>query len=400
MNSSGRLVPLLFVYIFLIGCLILAGQRPIVRAQDVGSVQLLPSVGGNYRWRDVADNLYSATFRGTYSYSGAHVYASFYTIDTVLHGVLGAVDLKPNFAYQLKLTGIPDTASNERIGLVGRWWQEEWSGSAWVNGQNLNSQGDGSSPNPNDDTYFARRDIADPTSPTGRKYCYTGYLVFDCFITDSNGKASLVFKADSSYHVLWKTTQRARSSEDGPLKVVTFDPNPSEPAYDVDYLESSVSVFGEWERLPVGGVFLRDGVYDCKILLTEESFHGSGGEYSGSWAAALERDVSFTITAQPPRIMLLISGPTSTARGSTAIYEVLIVNPLSSLSATVYFEVVGPSGYAYFDYQPVIVDASGRGWFQFTWQVPTTISTGLYQLSVGLIPPRLSAYDSTYVTVL
>ena len=50
-----------------------------------------------------------------------------------------ATNLKPNFAYQFKLLGISDTASSERIGLTGRWWQQEWLGSTWNGGANLNT---------------------------------------------------------------------------------------------------------------------------------------------------------------------------------------------------------------------------------------------------------------------
>jgi len=68
-------------------------------------------------------------------------------------------------------------------------------------------------PNPNDNLYFARRDIPDATSPTGLRYKFTGYLVFDYFITDENGDAIVSFETDSSYHVLWKTSQWTRTAQ-------------------------------------------------------------------------------------------------------------------------------------------------------------------------------------------
>ena len=58
---------------------------------------------------------------------------------------------------------------------------------------------------------------------------------------------------------------------------------------------ATVGVFGEWERLYVGGIYLRSGVYTCQIVLTEESFHGSGGTYAGNWAAAMRATISFEI---------------------------------------------------------------------------------------------------------
>jgi hypothetical protein len=141
------------------------------------------------------------------------------------------------------------------IGLAGRWWQEEWDGSQWTGGQNLNTKGDGSSPNPNDLLYFARRDDPDTTSPTGLNYRYTGYLVCDYFITDENGDALLDFEANSSYHVLWNTVQLSHTSNDGPEKSATFNPDPAQTAYDTDFDESTITIFGEWERLPVGGIY-------------------------------------------------------------------------------------------------------------------------------------------------
>jgi len=262
----------------------------------------LTSPAGNYRWLDAADKAYSAAYRNAYDYTKAQVQITYDTPCQGLRGVLVATNLKPNFAYQLKLAAVPGTPTNEGIGMAGRWWQEEWNGTGWVNGQNLNDKGTGYSPTPNDTAYAARRDLADATSPTGKHYKYTGYLVFDYFLTDSQGDATVPFQVNSSYHVLWKTTQRGREARDGPLKTITFTPSKSQPAYDVNYPQATVSIFGEWERLPVGGIRLTPGQYDCQIILTEESFHGSG-QYAGGWAAAVGSDISFAcVAATQPRL--------------------------------------------------------------------------------------------------
>ncbi len=264
-----------------------------------------------YRWRDVAGNLYSDTYRTNYGYDNidVQVQITFEENDVTLHGQLSATDLKPNFAYQLKINGFSGTASNERIGLAGRWWQEEWDGSQWSGGQNLNNKGDGSSPNPNDLVYFARRDETDQSSPTGLNYRYTGYLVVDYFITDENGDAVLDFEANSSYHVLWNTIQRTHAANDGPTKSATFDPDPTQSAYDKDYPQSGMTVFGEWERLPVGEVYLAPGTYDCQIILTEESFHSwpTDSSFTGQWAAAMGTNMQFTIVEDNPLFVQLSS---------------------------------------------------------------------------------------------
>ena len=114
--------------------------------------------------------------RETYEYTQAIVNLNYNTQGTTLTGTLQAENLKPNFAYQLKLEGYPGTVANEKIGLAGRWWQEEWNGNAWTNGQNLNDKGTGSSPNPNDAVYYSRRDIIDATSLIDLHYRFTGYL--------------------------------------------------------------------------------------------------------------------------------------------------------------------------------------------------------------------------------
>jgi hypothetical protein len=267
----------------------------------IESVRLIPvdpgltSPSGTYRWLDVADQAYGIDYTSSYNYSQAAVEVAYCTEGNKLQGLLKARNLKPNFAYQLKLVGTPGTADNERIGLAGRWWQEEWNGTTWANGQNLNDKGDGSSLNPNDQTYLSRCDILDSGSPTGYHYRYTGYIVFDYFITDSNGTITLQFETGSSYHVLWKTTQRSNATNDGPVKTATFHPASSQPAYDTDYPSNIVYVFGEWERLPMGQVNLQPGEYNCQILLTEESFHGSGGVLAGNWAGAVTANIMFTI---------------------------------------------------------------------------------------------------------
>jgi len=258
----------------------------------------LTSPTGDYRWLDIANQSYSTVYQNSYNYTQANVEITYDEIDETFHGTMLSSNLKPNFAYQLKLVGTAGTLSNELIGLAGRWWQEEWNGTAWTNGWNLNDKGDGSFPNPNDDTYFARKNIINITSPTGLKYKYTGYLVFDFFITDEDGNATLHFEANSSYHVLWTTGQLNHTVDDSPLKIGSFDADLSD-AYDDsggdDYSFQSISIFGEWERLPVGGVYLQSGGYDVQIIITEESFHGMGGTLSGNWAGAMGKSIQFVV---------------------------------------------------------------------------------------------------------
>jgi len=282
------------VWVFLGGAMLVwAGLRADpVRETTV----VLEDYGPNsaYRWMDAADQVYGEDFRATFSYTEAAVTVTHNVEGYRLEGHVEARGLKPNFAYQLKLLGTPGTESNELIGLAGRWWQQEWTGTKWTTGWNLNNKGDGSSPNPNDLVYFDRREIADASSPTGRHYLYTGYRVFDYFITDEQGNASFDFIVNASYHVLWKTSQRSPGPSDGRVVQRTWDVDPAvDPAYEVDYDPVTVGLFGEWERLGEGGVGLLPGHYSCDLLLTEESFHGSG--LQGWWAHAMAGATAFTI---------------------------------------------------------------------------------------------------------
>ena len=42
--------------------------------------------------------------------------------------------------------------------------------------------------------------------------------------------------------------------------------------------------------------------FNCHIMLTEESFHGSGGALAGNWAAVMAGEIKFTITRKPLEI--------------------------------------------------------------------------------------------------
>lgn len=265
----------------------------------------------DYRWLDIADQAYNPTYRASYTYDLAEVNLSYNVHDLLFCGVLNGLGLKPNFAYQLKLVGNPGTDDNERIGLAGRWWQEEWDGTAWVNGTNLNNKGDGSSPNPNDEVYFSNKDIPHSTSPTGYLYKYTGYLLFDYIVTDEDGEIDHSFCVDSSYHVIWKTSQRTWTPDDGGILPTTFDADDSSAYLDSggnDFPLQTVEIFGEWERLPVGGITLAPGDYQVQFVLTEESFHGSGGAYAGSWAEAVSQQVVFTIAERVTATLKLSPG--------------------------------------------------------------------------------------------
>ncbi len=305
------------VLLSLLFCVMCARAQEAAPRAATAVVTLSDESVGAWRWLDVADQEYAAGYQSSYTYSSATVQIEYETTGSRLRGTLTASGLKPNFACQLKLLGAAGSTSNDLIGRTGRWWQEEWNGTAWANGMNLNDKGDGSSPNPNDLVYESRKDEVDATSPTGLRYKYTAYRVFDYFITDEQGNATVDFVCEASYHVLWKESQRTPSSNDGSSIEHSFDVEPlSHTQYDTDYDTATVRIFGEWERLPIDDVPLLEGTYDCQIVLTEESFHSSG--IGGSWALAMTGNISFTIYSDADwKPDIAVSG--TTAFGSVAV---------------------------------------------------------------------------------
>jgi len=154
------------------------------------------------------------------------------------------------------------------------------------------------------------------------------------------------------------------------------------------------------------------------VFITTQT--GGGGAYSVTWyppypgtyqikaswsgdsnyEGAASSVASLTVTGTAPaRITVILSGPTSATRGGSATFDVLLNNPGSALSTTLYFEVFGPGGYRYFDSQQILVGAGETGRFQFTWQIPSTLSSGQCQVFVSLIPPKPTAITQTQIII-
>ncbi|MDY6950388.1 MAG: VPLPA-CTERM sorting domain-containing protein [Thermodesulfobacteriota bacterium] len=257
----------------------------------IGDVTTWP--GTPYRWMDVADNPYSSDYQGDFTYGQPSVSLTYDDISTAFSGSLAATGLKPNFAYQMKLVGMPgiDDWTNEQIGYAGRWWR--------------NAPNSG---NTTDADYEANKD--DPG------YEFLGYLLFDFFVTDEQGAAAVTFGADSSFHVLWATEDSTTSNgtghrdpgaNDSAVRYYDFRASSgvNSPSYDTDYGSAHVGVYAEWEsgRAMPGHLVLPAGEYNCQFILTEESFHQTG--LGGGWAAAMGSDVQFTVVPAPPAVWLL-----------------------------------------------------------------------------------------------
>ncbi len=226
-----------------------------------------------YRWRDIGTNLYAQSYQDAYLYDDAVVTVTYTPCECLTFaGHISAVNLKPNFAYQIKLIGKPtglwgaegDDATNEKIGFTGRWWRTQPN-----------------TGNSSDADYLANYENPD--------YIFEGYLVLDFFITNPDGTAEIDFAVDSSFHVLFWENQRIPGACDSPVKWSTVTGSASDPAYDADVGPTDVGVYAQIERLCYGTTTMPLGPYECRLLLTEESFHQTDvGD--GYWASAMAFD--------------------------------------------------------------------------------------------------------------
>jgi hypothetical protein len=301
-------------------------------------VELVPSPAADYRWRDIGANLYSPSYQASYLYDDASVVVEFpQCMDSLFSGRLTAENLKPNFAYQMKLVGKPegiwgqdgDDVTNERIGYTGRWWRV--------------------TPNPgntNDADYEAHKDEPD--------YIFEGYLVFDFFVTGRLAAADVEFASSSSYHVLWWEHQRARGACDSPVKWSTVVGYATDPAYDEDVGPTEVGVYGEIERLCYGETRLPPGRYNCRFALTEESFHQTG-EGEGGWATVLVCDtLDFDIDCA--------SSIPGGQGGATVLLRSMRPNPFREKSVIEFaLERAGPAALFIYDLRGRLVARLGTG---------------------------------------
>jgi len=212
-------------------------------------VNLSPTFEPNERWMDIADNVYSGEFRSTYQYANAQVTASYEVPVNQIKFEIQATGLKPNFAYQVKLEGLPseDPWANQILGNLGRWWND------------------------------------------------VGYLIFSYVVADDYGRVNFTANVDSSYHVLWKTDQRRRTRNDGPI-IKHYVAGHTDYGYDIAVDGPRVDVYGEWEtgRPKPGTLVLPSGNYHILLRISEESFH-SQDALGGNWASVLDAPVDFTV---------------------------------------------------------------------------------------------------------
>jgi hypothetical protein len=253
------------------------GGEAVVRLVPAPALTCKPEP--KYRWLDCLGQPYSEAFRKSFDYKDAEVDVRFERRAAVFQGRVSARRLKPNFAYQIKLVGLPPSlwgekghaAANRALGEAGRWWIPGKEGrNAYFFGEEKETDKD----------------------------AMEGYLLFGYFVTDGDGKAEAPFRLDSSYHVLWKVSQWAPDKDDSPPTQHQVAAEAGSLGYDRSFPPGEFALYAEAQtgRPPIGQVRLPPGDYRCFLLLTEESFHDYTNADGGDWAAALAVLVHFTIT--------------------------------------------------------------------------------------------------------
>jgi hypothetical protein len=253
---------------------------------DLGVTVVAPGplqAAGPWRARDIADNDYTSRFYTragdpddtSSDYGQGKVTVTFRRTAAFFEGTLDASGLKPNFAYQVRLVGMPagefgakgDDLSNRRIGFAGRWYR--------VGGGNAT------------DAEVEACD-ADPLCAD----VFEGSLLFGFFITDRYGRATYPFVAGDSFHVLWRDCPAGRPMTgcQAPAgRPAVYQDVVALAAtgygYDQDQATWSIGVFGEVERTAPQS-HLPDGEYRGRFVLTEESFQESGVP-GGNWASVI-----------------------------------------------------------------------------------------------------------------
>jgi hypothetical protein len=233
-------------------------------------------------------------------------------------GRIEARGLKPNFAYQIKLLGKPqkgpgswgavgDGVGNERIGYAGRWW----CGSNHATATNF------------DDSHFVNYF---KNAAAGTEHDIYGYLFSGIFVTDSRGNASVDITGRNSYHITWQSWQSGRKDVlAGTWSVGSWlrDSNSSSPYYGYgskSLRATNTTLYYEYETGRPQPVVLAPGTYNCRMVLTEESFHNTttdGGYWKGVLSTEevgddlLENDIVFTVSA--PVIPVIPAAPTGLA---------------------------------------------------------------------------------------
>ena len=234
------------------------------------------------RWLDIDDTRFHAFINklGTleeFSYRAGQVVFTYDRQQSggVVRGHIEARDLKPNFAYQMKLCGKPasgargwgqfgDDKSNAILGFGGRWWDDSEQKSG-------------------DDGYY--RSLYVKAAPA-RRHTMVGYIFIGDFVTDEKGNVSTDFVADKPLHITWQDKQKTNlKNHQAGVWTVGSTQEPYR-GYGYAFAPRSIKLWYEHEKRHPPRLKLPAGEYNCRLLVTEESFH-SKTPAGGRWLTVL-----------------------------------------------------------------------------------------------------------------
>jgi hypothetical protein len=234
------------------------------------------------RWMDMDDTRYHAFIRafgtaGAFSYRAAQVTLTYDYKQRggAFRGHIEARGLKPNFAYQIKLAGKPiygkrgwaqfgDDYANAYLGYNGRWWDDAeqrnvtdaWYQSLYVNASDA------------------------------RRRTIFGYLFIGNFVTNENGDASHDFVSETPLHVTWQDKQKINLKHHDGGSWILQSTKPPYWGYGYAIAPRSIRLWYEHEKGRPARVNLPPRKYNCRLLITEESFHAKD-RAGGRWLTVL-----------------------------------------------------------------------------------------------------------------
>lgn len=234
------------------------------------------------RWLDIANGRLHQFIKNFNTPAGFYYRAGQVTLSYdpqqsggVFRGHLAARGLKPNFAYQIKLCGKPvfgrggwgkqgDDEGNARLGLAGRWWDDTVQKNGW-------------------DEYYRSLYIK---APLERRHTMVGYLFAGDFVTDEQGNADTDFAIEKPLHITWQDDQYTSLKNYVAGTWTVQSTKPPFIGYGSAQSPRGVRLWYEHEKGRPTRVNLPAGHYNCRLLITEESFH-SNITAGGKWLTVL-----------------------------------------------------------------------------------------------------------------
>ena len=128
--------------------------------------------------------------------------------------------------------------------------------------------------------------------------------------------------------------------------------------------------------------------------LLESSWSGNNW-YAGSSSSPASLTVASTAVQNPT---LLLSAPATVSRNQLIRLSTTVFNPTAApMLADVTIQITGPGSYFIFDVVQVNVAGNSQSTGYYDWTVPN--QSGTYTVTIGLLPPKPSAFDTLSIQV-